>query len=72
MSDEKKTISKVFSKQFKSLENDKDFKGKIPTDMLTIIRFDNGKCHVIWPKDKIIRLGLFEELKIVWKEEGLE
>lgn len=53
----------------KMIEDNEDLPGKIPTDMLTIIRFDTGKCHVIWPNDRIIRMGLFEELKIIFGKD---
>ncbi len=48
-----------------------DLEGKIPIDLLAIVRFENGPCQVLWSKDKIIRMGLFEELKILWEEIGL-
>ncbi len=74
MSDEKKTIKEFFiEKAEKMVEiHGKDLEGKIPIDILAIIRFENGPCKVLWSKDRVIRRGLFEELKIVFKEEGLE
>ncbi|KKK70917.1 hypothetical protein LCGC14_2919170 [marine sediment metagenome] len=66
MSDKKKTIREFFTEKIEALE--RRHGGKEPTDLLAIIRFDDGGCHVIHPNDKIIRLGLMEDLKLVVKE----
>ncbi|KKM26879.1 hypothetical protein LCGC14_1580330 [marine sediment metagenome] len=68
MSDEKKTIQEFFIEKANLLDVKKHLKGKTPIDILAIVRFDTGECHVMHPKDKIIRLGLMEDLKIAVKE----
>ena len=69
---ERKAIREFFIESAEKLiENNEDLEGKIPIDLLCIVRFENGPCKVLWSKDRVIRVGLFEELKMIWKEEGL-
>ena len=69
MSD-KKTIKEFFIEKAEKMVEiyGKDLEGKIPIDILAIVRFENGPCQVLWSKDSVIRRGLFEELKIGFKE----
>ena len=70
MSDEKKPIREFFIEKAEKMVEvyGKDLEGKVPIDLLVIVRFDDGNCRVLHPKDRIIRLGLMEDLKLVMKE----
>ena len=71
MSDDKELVkSKIrefFMEKAKRLEEQSYLQGKTPTDLLGIIRFDDGTCQIIVSKDSIITLGLMEELKNTMK-----
>lgn len=74
MSNKKKTIKEFFIEKAEKMMEiyDEDLEGKIPIDILVIVRFENGPCKALWSKDRIIRMGLFEELKITFEKEGLK
>ncbi len=56
MSDKEMKIREFFIEKTKDLE-------KVPTDMLAIFKNEDGSSHVVYPNDRIIRLGCFEGLK---------
>ena len=65
MSDKESEIRKFFNEKADILDGKKYLQGKVPIDLLGVVRFEDGECHTIYPKDKVIRAGLMEHLKTV-------